>query len=368
MNPAPLASLPALEDTLAQHGARPVHAAQLLRAWARLGPTAPRGQDPARFLPRALHAAWPRIAEALDGLATLQSRHPGDDSSERLLVRLADGQTVESVLLPRGGLCVSTQAGCAVGCVFCMTGRDGLLRQLGSAEIVAQVVLARRLRAVSKVVFMGMGEPAHNLDAVLEAIDFLGTHGGIAHKSLVFSTVGDARAFERLPLGQVKPALALSLHTTKPELRAQLLPRAPRMEPAALVEAACAYAEATGYPLQLQWTLLEGVNDGDDEAATLAAWLRGRHAMVNLIPWNRIDGLPWQRPDIERTLAMARALKSAGVLTRLRWSAGQDVDGGCGQLRARALDTAAGAPDDPGAPIATRPADRPARIPLVSAA
>jgi 23S rRNA (adenine2503-C2)-methyltransferase len=90
--------------------------------------------------------------------------------------------------------------------------------------------------------------------------------------------------------------------------------------------------------------------------------------MVNLIPWNRIDGLPWQRPDIERTLAMARALKSEGVLTRLRWSAGQDVDGGCGQLRARALDTAAGAPDDAGAPIMTRAAGRPARIPLVSAA
>ena len=368
MNPAQLASLSTLEDTLAQHGARPVHAAQLLRAWVQLASTAPRGQDPARFLPRALHTAWHQIAAALDGLATLQSRHPGEDSSERLLVRLCDGQAVESVLLPRGGLCVSTQAGCAVGCVFCMTGRDGLLRQLGSAEIVAQVVLARRLRAVGKVVFMGMGEPAHNLDAVLEAINFLGTHGGIAHKSLVFSTVGDARAFERLPLGRVKPALALSLHTTKAELRAQLLPRAPRMEPAALVEAACGYAETTGYPLQLQWTLLAGVNDGDDEAATLAAWLRGRHAMVNLIPWNRIDGMPWQRPDTGRTVALARALKSAGVLTRLRWSAGQDVDGGCGQLRARALGVAAGATDAPGEALMARPAGRPARIPLVSVA
>ena len=372
MSSAPLDRLPALEQALLLHGARPVHVAHLLRAWAQCGPTAPRGQDPARFLPRALHAAWPGIAAALDRLATLQSRHPGEDSSERLLVRLADGQTVESVLLPRGGLCVSTQAGCAVGCVFCMTGRDGLLRQLGSAEIVAQVVLARRLRAVGKVVFMGMGEPAHNLDAVLEAIDFLGTHGGIGHKSLVFSTVGDARAFERLPLGRVKPALALSLHTTKAALRAQLLPRAPRIEPAALVQAACDYAESTGYPLQLQWTLLDGVNDGEDEAATLAAWLRGRQAMVNLIPWNRIDGLPWRRPDLERTVALARALKRGGVLTRLRWSAGQDVEGGCGQLRARALGAAsadaADLPPPTDWPGATRAPGRRVRIPVVTPA
>jgi len=133
------------------------------------------------------------------------------------------------VLLPRGGLCVSTQVGCAVGCVFCMSGRDGLQRQLGSAEIVAQVVLARRRRAVNKVVFMGIGEPAHNLDNVLEAIQLLGTQGNIGHKNLVFSTVGDLRVFERLTQGKVKPALALSLHTTDAALRARLLPRAPQI-------------------------------------------------------------------------------------------------------------------------------------------
>jgi 23S rRNA (adenine2503-C2)-methyltransferase len=151
-------------------------------------------------------------------------------------VELADGQMVESVLLPRDGLCVSSQVGCAVGCTFCMTGKSGLLRQLGSAEIVAQVVLARRIRPVKKVVFMGMGEPAHNLDNVLEAIDFLGREGNIAHKNLVFSTVGDPRVFERLPAMQVKPALALSLHTTRDDLRASLLPRAPRISPAELVD------------------------------------------------------------------------------------------------------------------------------------
>jgi 23S rRNA (adenine2503-C2)-methyltransferase len=218
-----------------------------------------------------------------------------------------------------------------------MTGRDGLLRQLGSAEIVAQVALARGMRPVKKVVFMGMGEPAHNLDAVLEAIDLLGTAGGIAHKQLVFSTVGDERAFERLPQGRVKPALALSLHTTRGDLREQLLPRAPRLVPALLVERADAYARATGYPVQVQWTLLEGVNDGDDEIEGIVRLMRGRPMMLNLIPYNAVEGLPYRRPQWEQAAEMTRRLNRQGVLTRLRRSAGQDVDAGCGQLRAREL-------------------------------
>jgi 23S rRNA (adenine2503-C2)-methyltransferase len=216
-----------------------------------------------------------------------------------------------------------------------MTGQGGLRRQLSSAEIVAQVALARRVRGVRKVVFMGMGEPAHNLDAVLEAIELLGEEGGIGQKSLVFSTVGDERVFERLPHGRVKPALALSLHTTRAGLRAELLPRAPRFDPAELVAQGDAYARATGYPLQLQWTLLAGVNDGDDEVEALIPLLRGRLAMLNLIPYNHVDGLPYRRPDAGRASAMARALNRAGIVTRLRQSAAQDVDGGCGQLRAR---------------------------------
>ena len=143
-----------------------------------------------------------------DGLARIASQHPAQDGSSRLLVQLADGQSCESVLLARDGLCVSTQIGCAVGCRFCMTGRDGLLRQIGSAEIVAQVALARTLRPVKKVVFMGMGEPAHNLVNVMDAIEFLGTAGNIGHKNLVFSTVGDERVFERLP-----PRARSSLHS-----------------------------------------------------------------------------------------------------------------------------------------------------------
>ena len=208
-----------------------------------------------------------------------------------MLLALGDGRTIESVLLPGDGVCVSTQVGCAVGCMFCMTGRDGLARHLTSGEIVAQVALARTRQRVRRVVFMGMGEPAHNLDNVLDAITLLGEQGDLATKNLVFSTVGDRRVFERLPLVSVKPALALSLHTTKPELRAQLLPRAPRIEPAELVALADAYSRATKYPTQYQWTLLEGVNDGDDELDTLATLLQGHYAVVNFIPYNTVDGV-----------------------------------------------------------------------------
>lgn len=325
-----------VRERLRVAGAGPTHAFRVLRLWSQAQPQSAGKRRPEDFLPAALLAALPSIEAELSGLARLVSAHPGADGSERLLVALADGQTVESVLLPRGGLCVSTQVGCAVGCVFCMTGRSGLIRQVGSAEIVAQVALARTRRPVRKVVFMGMGEPAHNLDQVLEAIELLGTAGNIGHKNLVFSTVGDPRVFERLPAGRVKPALALSLHTTKPELRSQLLPRSPRMTPQELVDAGEAYARATGYPIQYQWTLLEGINDGADELEGIVRLLAGKYGVLNMIPYNAVDDLPYRRPSWERAAEIARTLHRRGVLTKLRNSAGQDVDGGCGQLRARA--------------------------------
>ena len=143
--------------------------------------------------------------------------------------------------------------------------------------------------------------------------------------------------FERLPLGRVKPALALSLHSTCAELRAKLLPRAPRIDPAELVELGERYARATHYPIQYQWTLLEGVNDGDEELDGIVRLLAGKYAVMNLIPYNTVAGLAFRRPSAERAAAMARRLNQRGVLTKLRNSAGQDVDGGCGQLRARAI-------------------------------
>jgi 23S rRNA (adenine2503-C2)-methyltransferase len=328
-------SIAELRQHLRGLGAHPKHEARVLRLWSNALAQTHGKRELATFLPRALRESLPAIDAQLKSQVRLQSEHPGADGSARLLVTLADGQAVESVLLPRDGLCVSTQVGCAVGCQFCMTGRDGLLRQLTSLEIVGQVALARTMRPVKKVVFMGMGEPAHNLDEVLEAIDLLGQEGGIGHKNLVFSTVGDRRVFERLPLGRVKPALALSLHTTKPDLRERLLPRAPRITPAELVDLGEHYARATGYPVQYQWTLLGGVNDGDDEVDAVAELLQGKYGVLNMIPYNQVDGLDFSRPSWDRAADIARTLHRRGVLTKLRQSAGQDVDGGCGQLRAR---------------------------------
>jgi 23S rRNA (adenine2503-C2)-methyltransferase len=329
--------VPELRERLAAAGAGPGHAYRVLRLWSNALPQDSGKRRTETFLPASLLAALPSIERELAGLARLRSAHPSSDGGERLLVELADGQTVESVLLPRDGLCISSQVGCAVKCVFCMTGRDGLIRQLGSAEMVAQVALARSRRPVKKVVFMGMGEPAHNLDNVLEAIDLLGTAGNIGHKNLVFSTVGDPRVFERLPQARVKPALALSLHTSDDALRRKLLPRAPRIAVEELVACGERYARATGYPIQYQWTLLEGINDGEDEIEGIVRLLSGKYGVLNMIPFNKVDGLDFRRPSWERAAEIARTLHRRGILTKLRQSAAQDVDGGCGQLRARAI-------------------------------
>lgn len=326
------------DQRLAAFGALPVHRGRVVRDWLNglALDSGTRRRSAENFLPLALREAVPALTAELDGLARVRSEHTGNDGS-RLLVDLADGQMVESVLLPRGGLCVSTQVGCAVGCRFCMTGKSGLIRQVTSMEILAQVVLARRLRPVKKVVFMGMGEPAHNLENVLEAINVLGVEGNIGHKNLVFSTVGDQRVFDALPQQRIKPALALSLHTTKAYLRAHLLPRAPRITPDELVELGERYARDTDYPIQYQWTLLKGINDGDDELDAVVRLLKGKFGVLNVIPFNSLEGDDYQRPDPERILEIVRNLQSRGVLTKVRNSAGQDVDAGCGQLRARAV-------------------------------
>lgn len=341
MSHPPLQRIADLRARLLALGAKPVHVQRVLRHWTHALPFDQGRRQPEHWLPQRLRDALPALAAELAALVRLHSEHPGEDGSARLLLALADGQTVEAVLLAPGripGLCVSSQVGCAVGCRFCMTGQSGLLRQLGSAEIVAQVALARAMRPVNKVVFMGMGEPAHNLDNVLEAIELLGTVGQIGHKNLVFSTVGDPRAFDRLlglQPGQVRPALALSLHTSDAALRERLLPRAPRLSTEQLVDRAEAYAQASGYPVQYQWTLLAGINDGPAEVDGIVRLLAGKRGVLNLIPYNAVDGLDFRRPSWDSAAEMARQLHRRGVLTKLRHSAGQDVEGGCGQLRAR---------------------------------
>lgn len=309
--------------------------ALLLRAWLAGADSGALADHPAYGFPDALRAALPELGARLGAVAAVAESEASDDGSERLLVRLADAMTVESVLLDRRALCVSTQIGCRVGCVFCKTGESGLLRQLTGMEILAQVALARRRRDVTRVVFMGMGEPAHNIDAVLEAMHVLGTDGKLPHKSMTFSTVGSRACFARLTASRVRPALALSLHTTCADKRRELLPRAPAVAPDELVELADGYGALTGHPVQYQWTLIEGVNDDTAEADRLIELLRGKRAIMNYIPYNAIDGYAFRRPDWEHCVALVRRLRRAGIVATLRRSGGQDVSAACGQLRAR---------------------------------
>ena len=186
-------SLSDFEDELRALGAGPRHIRRIYRAWLGLGPW--EAKDSARY-PAALEAKLTEIRNRLTKLTQVLPVKSEQAESLKLIVGLSDGECIESVLLPRRALCVSTQVGCAVGCRFCMTGKGGLVRQLGSAEIVAQVVEALKIRPdIKKVVMMGMGEPSHNLKEVLEAVNFLGDVLGLAHKEIVVSTVGDPRLF-----------------------------------------------------------------------------------------------------------------------------------------------------------------------------
>jgi 23S rRNA (adenine2503-C2)-methyltransferase len=336
----PLGSVDDLRRALEALDARPVHVRRLLTSWldGRAGDEIPRrrGRSPRR--PARLEAGLTGLMAELDRLVTEAHVARDDEGSCRRLLRLRSGRTIETVDLPGDALCISTQVGCAVGCRFCRTGEDGLLQQLDALEILAQFVHARRERKVRRVVLMGMGEPAHNLDAVLDAITAMGDEGGLPHKSIVFSTVGDPRDFEILAERRVRPALALSLHTLDAGRRADLVPRALRIEPADLLDAAIAYADLVHEPLLVQWTLLEGINDSVEEAGRIGRLLSGRRAIVNYIPFNEVDGSGFRRPPVERCVELVRTVRAAGGLATLRFSAGQQVDGGCGQLRARSAE------------------------------
>lgn len=329
-------TLESLHQRLLALGAKPVHYGYLYRALFGIVPWP--DTDHPKF-PKALRDALPEIRTDIEGVLKVVNQHQGEEEdSLKLLFELQDGHTIESVLLPREGVCVSSQVGCAVGCVFCMTGQSGLIRQLTDLEIVAQVIEAKRLRPETrKVVFMGMGEPSHNLKNVMSAIEFLGTYSQIPHKNLVLSTVGDQRVFDALNASTVKPALAISLHTTIKEKREKLLPRAGKISIDSIVDQAETYARATGYPIQYQWTLMDGINDGDDELANIAQLLTGKYALMNFIPVNAVDNSPYKRPEWSRCQEMAKILKAFRILAKFRHSAAQDVEGGCGQLRYRHL-------------------------------
>jgi 23S rRNA (adenine2503-C2)-methyltransferase len=281
----------------------------------------------------------PRLPDLLGPLSPpILERSAGEDA-EKLLVGIAQGDAVECVAMQRPwGLsaCVSSQLGCAVGCRFCASGRSGLERNLAAEEIAGQVMAIAVDRETPRhVVFMGMGEPLLNLDGVLGALALLcdGHAYRIPEKNVTLSTVGWARGIDRLAASGRRVRLALSVHAGDPDLRAELIPHEPDPLPVAL-EAARRYEEATGRRITYEYALLEGVNDGTDQALGLARVL-GAGAHVNLIDVNPVEGAGFVPASRGARRRFEEVLTSRGVNVTARRSVGGSADAACGQLRAR---------------------------------
>jgi 23S rRNA (adenine2503-C2)-methyltransferase len=289
-------------------------------------------------LREALDARW-RVRRG-----RLERRHESRDGTLGLLTRLDDGQLVESVSIPEGArrtLCLSSQVGCAVACRFCASGQEGVVRNLSSGEILEQILVAREAepdRPLTNYVFMGSGEPTHNLKSVLAAITVMNHPDGmgIGARRITVSTVGHPAALEALAQVDIPFELALSVHAPTDEAREALMPGLGRSDLAATLQAARTRFQRTGRRLTVEVVVMEGVNDGEADARAFARLLAGTPALVNLIPWNPVDGLDLRTPDPARVAALASTLRRAGVSVTVRRPRGRDVGVACGQLRRRA--------------------------------
>lgn len=293
-------------------------------------------------LPKALRDRL--VAEARLGTLQVVTEQVSRDGTRKRLYRLEDDRRIESVLMPyadgRRTACISSQAGCAMGCVFCATGQQGFGRHLAAAEIVEQATrFAVELHAVgerlSNVVLMGMGEPLHNLDAVIEAIHRMHDRLGISHRRISVSTVGLVPGIERLAAEALPITLAISLHAADNATRDALLPVNKRWPLRALIAACRAYVDATGRRVSFEWALIAGQNDDEATADRLAALLRGLICHVNLIPLNPTQGYGGEATSDPRAHAFADALQARGIAATVRMRRGIDIDAGCGQLASR---------------------------------
>jgi 23S rRNA (adenine2503-C2)-methyltransferase len=264
------------------------------------------------------------------------------DSAAKLLLTWPDGTSVETVWIPDGDrhtVCVSSQVGCPVGCRFCASGLDGVERNLTAGEIVEQAMRIRRLIGdsgrLSNVVLMGMGEPLANYDAVVKAIRIINAPWGmgLAARRITLSTVGLPAQIRQLAGEGLQINLALSLHAPDDALRHDLIPWGKGVPIAELLAACEHYFEQTGREITLEYVLLAGVNDLPEHAEALAGVARRLRCNINLLRYNPVPGLSFQRPDAARAQAFQRRLRELGANVHLRRSRGRDVDAACGQLR-----------------------------------
>ena len=343
-------SLPELEAALDALGQPAYRARQIRRAVLQRLVI---GFEELRELPAAVRAELSNRYR-LTTAETAMEQVSADGSTRKALLRLADGELIEAVLMrypatPQGRrrntVCVSTQAGCAMGCTFCATGQQGFRRNLTAGEIVEQVLhFARWLRndddRVTNVVFMGMGEPLANYSATLRAVETLNAADGfgLGARHMTISTVGLVHGIRRLAREPLQVGLALSLHTPDDELRRRLIPTA--RQPISDILAACnEYASETGRRYSIEYALIEGTNDSTDLARDLGRLLSGMPCHVNLIPVNPTSNAATRRPARGRVLAFQQELLNMGINCTIRVEKGVDIMAGCGQLRG----TAAGA-------------------------
>ena len=283
---------------------------------------------------------WREQAEqAWVGRSQLHYRSVARDDTIKYLLRLNDGQIIETVGIPtakRLTVCVSSQVGCPMACDFCATGKGGFIRNLAAHEIVDQVLTVQENfgERVSNIVFMGMGEPLLNTDAVVAAIRCLNQDVGIGQRMITVSTVGIPGRIRRLAEHQLQVTLAVSLHASNQPLRQQLIPSANRYPLKTLLAECQEYIKLTGRRVTFEYILLAGLNDSPTHAEELAHHLRGFQSHVNLIPYNPIDEVDYQRPTEQSVERFVKALKDRHIAVSVRYSRGLDRDAACGQLRA----------------------------------
>lgn len=264
------------------------------------------------------------------------------DGTEKLLLELNDGGRIECVLLrddDRRTICISTQVGCAMGCVFCASGLDGVDRNLTSGEIVEQTLLLQRLlpedERLSNIVVMGMGEPLANLDNLLPALDEASSDDGlgIGHRKITISTVGLPKQLHRLCELNTRYHLAVSLHAPNDKLRNQIVPVNKNIGLAEIISAADRYLEVSNRRLTFEYILLAGINDQPEHARELVKLLRGRTAFLNVIPYNPVAGLPYKTPSAAAVRQFRDILVDGGINVKFRQRKGDDINAACGQLR-----------------------------------
>lgn len=280
-----------------------------------------------------------QLARSPVGRSTLHYQSKAPDETVKYLLKLADGQIIETVGIPtdkRLTVCVSSQVGCPMACDFCATGKGGFVRNLATHEIVDQVLTVQEGfgRRVSNVVFMGMGEPLLNLENLVAAVHCLNRDVGIGQRLMTISTVGIPGRIRQFSQHRLQVTLAVSLHGSNQALRETLIPSARHYPIEQLLEECREYVQLTGRRLSFEYILLAGLNDQPEHALELVGHLRGFQSHVNVIPYNPINEADYQRPSTQQIHDFVKVLQQQNIAVSIRYSRGLEADAACGQLRA----------------------------------